>query len=131
MRAEVSFKPHLQLISSADAPQFHLVLNTGTALYHLVLELCLDHVPETAQSAANPFEFATPAALTPSLTLLHDTRDCWHVAEDELTLRRESVEHRAGGAHRPPARLLVRSTMKFDAEQYLEGLVKRMVRSIA
>jgi hypothetical protein len=128
--SEVSFKPHLHLIS-VDAHRFHLVLNNGTALYHIVIELCVldpDHAvrgqEHSRSTQPNPFDFAPSDALTTSLTLLHDTRDCWHaLAEDEVKLVYEPITHRT---RRPPARLLIRSMMKFDAEQYLSGLVKRM-----
>ncbi len=121
---EVLFKPHLQLIS-AHSNYFHLVLNNGTALYHLVIEICTDHTQRDA-TPYNPFEFMPCEPLTTGLTLLHDTRDCWHsLAEDEIRLVEEALS--ATHTAQPAARLTVRSTLKFDAEQYLSGLVKRMV----
>ena len=120
------FKPHVQLISSGYSNHFHLVLNNGTALFHLVIELCT-LTDQAKDTPSNPFEFTPCEPLTTSLTLLHDTRDCWQsLAENEIKLVEEplSAMHSA-----QPAWLTVRSTLKFDAEQYLSGLVKRLVSS--
>lgn len=125
----MQFKPHLQLIS-ASTHQFHLVLNNGTALYHLVVELCTLDQAHAHNTQANPFAFTSSDALSTALTLLHDTRDCWHaLAEGEIRLVHEPLAI-APHPRRAAARLVIRSTMKFDAEQYLSALVKRMVRHL-